>query len=270
MISIFIEKNTLDINKIFDIVLIKEIIAPIIIIISGIVLYQIANIIMKKSFNLKVYKIANRQKKTLFSLINNIIKYVIIAIVVLMILDVYGIETKTILASIGILGLVIGLAVQDTLRDFISGVFIILDNQYSVGDNVMINGFRGTVINLGLKTTRIKAYTGEIKVIANRNIMEVINYSKENSLAIIDVSVLYDDMEKTEKILTELCQQLSTELSKIKGPVQFLGVNKVTKDFIEYRIIVETVPLANIEIENKIKLEVKQTLNKNKIEVTYQ
>ena len=187
-----------------------------------------------------------------------------------MILDVYGIETKTILASIGILGLVIGLAVQDTLRDFISGVFIILDNQYSVGDNVMINGFRGTVINLGLKTTRIKAYTGEIKVIANRNIMEVINYSKENSLAIIDVSVLYDDMEKTEKILTELCQQLSTELSKIKGPVQFLGVNKVTKDFIEYRIIVETVPLANIEIENKIKLEVKQTLNKNKIEVTYQ
>ena len=126
-----------------------------------------------------------------------------------MILDVYGIDTKTILASIGIIGLVIGLAVQDTLRDFLSGLFIILDNQYSVGDNVMINGFRGNVINLGLKTTRIKAYTGEVKIIANRNIMEVTNYSKENSLAIVDISVSHNsNLEKTEKVLNELCERL--------------------------------------------------------------
>ena len=269
MISVFIEKLTFDINKIFDVILIKEIIAPFIIIISGLIIYKVINALMKRTLNLKVYKIEKKQQKTLFSLINNIVKYIIIGVVILMILDVYGIDTKTILASIGIIGLVIGLAVQDTLRDFLSGLFIILDNQYSVGDNVMINGFRGNVINLGLKTTRIKAYTGEVKIIANRNIMEVTNYSKENSLANIDVSYFMMTW-KNWKILTELCQQLSTELSKIKGPVQFLGVNKFTKDFIEYSIIVETVPLANIEIENKIKLEVKQTLNKNKIEVTYQ
>lgn len=270
MISVFIEKLTFDINKIFDVILIKEIIAPFIIIISGLIIYKVINALMKRTLNLKVYKIEKKQQKTLFSLINNIVKYIIIGVVILMILDVYGIDTKTILASIGIIGLVIGLAVQDTLRDFLSGLFIILDNQYSVGDNVMINGFRGNVINLGLKTTRIKAYTGEVKIIANRNIMEVTNYSKENSLAIVDISVSHNlNLEKTEKVLNELCERLGRELSKIKGPVKLLGVNKISQTAIEYRITVETIPLSNIEVENEIKLAAKEFLEKNKIEIIY-
>ena len=119
----------------------------------GLILFGILKRVVSRAINSK--RIDNR-KMTIISLVNNIIKYVIFIFVVLSILKVYGVDTSSILASVGILGLVIGLAIQDIIADFLKGVFIIFDNQYTIGDFVEINGFKGEVISLGLMNTKSK------------------------------------------------------------------------------------------------------------------
>ena len=109
-----------------------------------------------------------------------------------MILNLYGINTTSIIASLGVASLVIGLAFQDIIKDFLAGIFIIFDNEYAVGDTVEINGFKGEVISLGLKTTKIKAYTGEVKALSNSSFTEVINYSLNHSNILMYIPISYE------------------------------------------------------------------------------
>ena len=251
-------------KEILDKNLIKEIIAPILIIIGSIIIY-------KKAFIIKSVKGNKKKQETLVSVINNIIKYFIMIIALLMILDIFGIDTKTLITSLGVVGLVAGLAVQDLLKDIISGMSIIFENQFYVGDTVEINGFKGEVIHLGLKTTQLKSYTGEIKIISKRNIIEVTNYNLANSLAIVDFQVAYEDNnEKVEKVLTNLCKRLTKELNNIKGEVKLLGITNLASSGVEYRITVETVPLEHYEIQRIILKEIKLELEKNGITIPYQ
>lgn len=258
-------------KDILDKILIKEIVAPILIIIFSIIIYNIITKIIKRTFKLKSTKGGKKKQETLISVINNIIKYFIIIIALLMILDVFGIDTKTLVASLGVVGLVAGLAVQDLLKDIISGMSIIFENQFYVGDTIEINGFKGEVTHLGLKTTQIKSYTGEVKIISNRNITEVTNFNLANSLAIVNFQISYeDDTTSAEKVLTKLCERLTKELDNIKGDVTLLGVTKLDSSGVEYRITVETVPLKQYEIERIILKEVKIELEKHNITIPYQ
>lgn len=245
----------------------KEIIAPFLIIIIIFVLYNIFKKVIKKLLFLR--KLDKRKEKTILMLLNNTIKYIMIIIGGIAILDVYGIDTRALITSFGVVGLVIGLALQDTIKDFVSGMFIVLDNQYGVGDNVTISGFRGEVIFLGLKTTKIKAFTGEVKIINNRNILEVINHSLENSLAIVDVPISKEiDVDKVIKLIKEECINLTKHLEGIYGDVSLLGINSISPKFVRYRIIVETIPMENFRIQREIMYAVTQMLIKNKIEVS--
>ena len=251
-------------------IFIKEVIAPVIIIIIFIVLYLIISRLVKRVTSLKINKTNEKRGKTIASLINNVIKYTFFILAFLMILNVYGIDTSAVLASLGVFSLVIGLALQDMLKDFISGLFIIFENQYGIGDTVSIKDFKGEVLSLGLKTTKIKAYTGEIKIISNRNIEEVINYSQESSLARIDISISYeDDIKKVEKVLTNLCKRLTNELENIIGEVTFLGISSLDESCISYRIEVRTKPLQHYEIQRRLYREVKLELDKNHITIPY-
>lgn len=258
-------------KEILDKILIKEIIAPILIIIGSIIIYKVSSKIVKKAFIIKSGKVNKKKQETLISVINNIVKYFIMIIALLMILDIFGIDTKTLITSLGVVGLVAGLAVQDLLKDIISGMSIIFENQFYVGDTVEINGFKGEVIHLGLKTTQLKSYTGEVKIISNRNIIEVTNYNLANSLAIVDFQVAYEDNnDKVEKVLNNLCKRLTKELANIKGEVKLLGITNLASSGVEYRITVETISLQNHEIQRIILKEIKLELEKNGITIPYQ
>lgn len=256
--------------KILKSILIKEVIYPILIILFSILIYLLLKNFTKKIFGVKVKKVDIKRKNTAYSIIINLEKYFIIVVAFLMILNVFGVDTMTLVTSLGIVGLAAGLAVQDTLKDFISGVSIVFENKYSVGDNVTIGDFRGDVIELGMKTTKIRAYTGEVLIIPNHLVEKVINHSMSKSVAIVDIDVSYDsNLEKVEKVLEELCKNLTKELNGLKGEVQLLGINELASSSIKYRIIADTVPLKNYEIERKIKKELKIILDQNKIEIPY-
>ena len=170
----------------------------------------------------------------------------------------------------GIVGVVLGFALQDLAKDIIAGFSIIFENQYAIGDTISINGFKGEVIFLGLKTTKIKNYEGQVKIVANRNATEVINYSMENSLAIVDIDVSYEeDNEKVEKVLTELATELTKTLPKLKGKVELLGIQELASSSVKYRMIAPTVSMEHFEIERKIRKEVKERLDKENIKIPY-
>lgn len=249
-------------------ILVKEIIAPIVIIIVSFIVYKILCAVISRLFLIKVKKIDAKRKKTVHALVKNVIKYFIIVISFLMILEVYGIDTKSIITSLGVVGVVAGLALQDILKDFISGAAILFENQYSVGDVVTINGFKGEVVFLGIKTTKIKAYTGEVNIIANRMITEVINHTIESSLAIVDIGVAYNsDLEKVDKIINQVCEEATNELENLTGKVECIGIQQLAENKIVYRITVTTKPQQNFGIERILRRKLKDALTKNNIEI---
>lgn len=249
----------------------RKVIAPILIVLFGVLFYTIINKIIIRVFKIQEGKMDERKRKTIRSITLNIWKYFVLIVCVLMILGEYGLDTKTIIASFGLLGAVLGLALQDTLKDIVSGFFIIIEDQYRVGDTVSIDGFKGEVIAIGLKTTKIKAYTGEIKIIVNRLITSVVNYSINKSLAIVDVEVSYDDnIEKVENVLRELCKKLNKELTLTNGEVEVLGVEEIGNNGIKFRMVAPSLAMKHFEVQRKIRREIILEFEKNNITIPFE
>lgn len=261
------------INAISEKVMVKEVVGPILVICISILINGVIKNVVHRFFHITKKRLTTKEEKrtiTVVSLITNIIKYIIILIDVIIILGIYGIPTTSIIASLGAVGVVLGLALQDTLKDFVSGFFMITENQYRMGDWVEIGNFQGEVINIGLKTTQIRAYTGEVKIISNRTITEVINYNLANSLAIVDVPIPYEeDYEKAEDVLKKLCDHLTNTLEKIKGNVTLLGINEYGNQGLIYRITVDTIPTEHYGVQREIRKQVKKVLDENNIKMGY-
>lgn len=248
----------------------EKIYLPIIYIVLGITAYIIIqNIIKRISSKIKANKVIDKRKNTIVSLINNIIKYIIGILIILSILSVFGVNTTSILASLGIVAAVIGLAFQDIAKDLIAGISIIFDNQYSVGDTVKINGFSGTIIEVGLRTTKIKAYTGEVMILSNSTITEVINYNLNDTNLVLDISVGYNtDIDKLEKILLSLNDNIK-EFDEVNGELLLLGVDELSSSSIIYKISIPCKPTTQYGLKRKMLKIIKQKLDDNKIEIPY-
>ena len=244
----------------------KEVIAPIIILLVSIFLCSVAKKIIYKIFNFS--KSNDGKKKSVANLVSNIIKIIIFLVAIMTILEIYGIDTKSLVASLGVLSLVAGLALQDLLKDFIVGISILLEGQFSIGDWVSINGFKGEVIPSNLRTTKLRAYTGEIKYIANRNITEVTNYSTDKTNLVIDVSVAYEsNIDKVREVLDELCIQLKEEY-KLKE-LSCLGIQELSDSSINFRLVALTKYSDQFDLDRIIKKEIIKVFAKNKITIPY-
>lgn len=247
-------------------ILTKKVIGPIGIIIGFSIIYLIFKKIIKK-----VLSKGDKRKKTLIGLFTNLVKYFMIIIALLMILDIYGINTSALITSLGVVGLIGGLALQDILKDFLAGIAIITENQYEIGDIVTINGFKGEVLSLGIKTTKIKSYDGDIKFISNGSITEVINHTISNSLAIINLSISYDeDISKVEEVLNNLFQKLSKEIKELTDEIKLLGVEDLGTSAVVFKIIAETQPMKHYDVARIIRKSIKEELDKNKIIIPYE
>ena len=256
-------------KSIIDFILSWKVIGPFIYIMVGFLLYSIIISIINRLVSKRKRKTNHKKEDTVINLIKNVIKYLIIIIVILMILEVYGVNTTSILASLGIVGVVIGLAFQDTMKNMLAGIFIIFDNRYNVGDFVKINDFSGTVVNLGLQTTKIQAYTGEIFTISNSSISTVINYSEANTRVMIDLGVSYNtDINKLEKVLNGLNNKIS-KISDVKGDLELLGLDSFNSSDMTYKITVLCNPNTHLSVRRKILKIIKEEFDKKGIEIPY-
>ncbi len=249
----------------------KLIILPILYILIGIILYKIIKKIVNKieensKFN---NKIDSKKIATIKILGINISKYLIVTIVILAILSVFGVNVTSIVAGIGITAALIGFAMQDTAKDFIAGIFILTEEQYKLGDYIEIDGFLGEVVFVGLKSTRIKNYRGMVKIIANRNITNVINYSIENSLAEIDINISNKYApEEIDAILIDIKKEIK-ENDKIVGDLEIWGIEELKESGYVYRLAIEVKSMEHYEIQRLIRKIIRQKFVENNIEFYY-
>lgn len=255
-------------------ILIPEVYLPLIYIAIGYVLFilikKLLMTIFKKQKKLTGTGRNSKRYNTVFQVIIDIIKIIIVTLVILSILTVYGIDVAAALAGLGIVSVLIGLAFQDLFKDVIVGFFIIIEDQFSVGDTIEVGGFKGEVIHVGMKSTKIKKFDGPIMIIANRNIDKVINYTNTESMAIVDVPIAYEeDIDKVEKLLTDLCKKLNKKLDYLKGEIEIWGVEELDASAVKIRLAVKTEVLQHFGVQRQIKKEVKKLLDKEGIKIPY-
>ena len=186
--------------------------------ISGIII-RIGKAAVRNIFKVRTHsalRVSERREATLIKLLENTITYVVYFIAIMMALSVFHIDVKALLAGAGIVGLAIGFGAQSLVKDIITGFFIIFEDQFSVGDQVRIGTYEGVVEEIGLRTTKIKGFTGEVNIIPNGSIVDVTNFSINNSKAIVDVSIAYQgDINRAEKVILELIEKLPEQYEDI-------------------------------------------------------
>lgn len=143
-------------------------------------------------------------------------------------LYLFGVDSSSLLASAGLLSLVIGLGAQSLIKDILAGIFIVFEGEFRVGDIVTINNFRGTVMDIGLRTTKILGPDGNVKIYNNSEISGVLNMTKDASVAACEIDVEYgQDLEYVEKVLEEELPKLKKTIPAILDGPDYKGVNKL-------------------------------------------
>lgn len=253
----------------------NKIILPIVTVLGAMLFFTIIKAITKRIFKASSARFSNAQRRqrvdTIRTLVVSVEKYVVIFIAGVIILSIFGVNVTSMVAGLGIVTAIVGLAFQDLAKDIIAGVSLATENQFDVGDNVEINGFRGDVVALGLKTTKIQNYKGHIKSIANRDITEVTNYSDKNGLAEVNVGVAYKHKsEEIEKAFERVRLNLKTkELEDSLGDLVVNGITDFGDSAIVWRVSMSCKPNANIGLERAIRREIKAVFDKEGIEIPF-
>ena len=207
---------------------------------------------------------------TLKAMFMSIVKYILFFAVIIAIMANFGIDVSSLLAGLGIAGAILGLAFQDFVKDIIAGFSIITENQYEVGDLIEVGGFKGRVTSVGLKTTRIRDYRGKVKIIANRNITEIINWSRHDTLAEVKVNVGYEnDPDKVLDVLEKVKKELDGSMEQMTGEIKVFPVTELGENGITYTIQCKCKSYKHFAVQRAIRLEIYKAFKANRIKIPY-
>ncbi|MFP4178034.1 MAG: mechanosensitive ion channel family protein [Acholeplasmataceae bacterium] len=211
-----------------------------------------------------------RRKQTISRIAMSITKYVIWILTILLILSIWGINVVPALAGLGVIGLVIGLGAQGFIHDLISGFFIIFEQHFDVGDRIEVQGFKGDVIDLGLKTTRIKNWKGEVRILNNGDITSVTNFSRNPSLAVADFSIAYEtDVRKAIEILNRELPKLREEHPEMLEDPYVPGVMGLGESGVDLSAFCKTENEQHYGTVQAMLLRIKEILDLNGIEIPF-
>lgn len=244
-----------------------QIVTSIVILIISILMYKGLVYFLDKSEGKSKSKLFTSNKsKTYVRLMRSIIRYIFIIITVLIILQVNGVNVSSLLAGVGILGAVLGLAVQDWLKDIIRGSSILSDEYFSVGDIVKYKDIEGKVLVIGLKTTKIQDLkTNNVISIANRNIEQV---EVVSDVIYVRIPMPYEvTVEKAEKAVDDIIE-IVKENNNVNG-CAYKGVADLQDSSIEYLIEVKCNPAFKLQVRRDTLRSILLGLEANKISVPY-
>jgi moderate conductance mechanosensitive channel len=243
-----------------------------ILIITGLFI-RVGKIAIRNFFKVRTrgpLRITERREATLMKLLENMLTYVVYFIAIMSILAAVAIDVKAMLAGAGIVGLAVGFGAQSLVKDIITGFFIIFEDQFSVGDYVRIGQFEGTVEEIGLRTTKIKGFTGEINILPNGSIVEVTNFSLYNSVAVLDIGIAYEgDIEYAEKVMQEYLETTTDRYPELVKTPELLGVQQFGASEVVLRIVAETLPMKHWYIGRKLRKDLKLLLDQHGIEIPF-
>jgi moderate conductance mechanosensitive channel len=233
------------------------------------ILIRIGKLMIRNVFKIRYLSplsTSERREETLSRLLDNVLSYVVYFIAFMMILSVLGIDVKALIAGAGVVGLAVGFGAQSLVKDVISGFFIIFEDQFSVGDHVRIGQFEGNVETIGLRTTKIKSWTGEVHILPNGSIIEVTNFSINNSIAIIDIAIAYgEDIAKAEKVIVEAIQFMPAQYEELVKAPELLGIQTMGATEVVLRVVAETQPMKQAAVSRNIRRDIKLQLDEHGI-----
>src|SRR5699024_1051914 len=214
--------------------------------------------------------ISSKRAKTLGNILKKVANWILTFIWIIMTLDLFNINTTSILATAGIGGLAIGFGAQSLVQDLITGFFILLEDQYSVGDYVQIEDYNGIVEDLGLRVTKIRDFTGELYIIPNGNIQTVTNRTRGMMRAAVDVSIAYEeDIDNAINVLEKTCEEIRRSSDVILEGPTVVGVENLGEYSVDIRIVAQTIAMEQWAVEREIRKEAKEALEKADIEIPY-
>ncbi|WP_344472653.1 mechanosensitive ion channel family protein [Nonomuraea monospora] len=207
-----------------------------------------------------------QRAETMGSVLKHIASIVILGTAVLTVLDRLTIPIAPLLTSVGILGVAIGFGAQELVKDFIAGMFMLLEDQYGVGDVIDAGPAVGTVEAVTLRVTRLRDADGRVWYVRNGTITRVGNESQGWSRAYMDVPVAYDaDVVGVRVLLEHVAEEVwaDPELreTKIVEPPQVYGVEQLSDSSLVFRITAKTLPAAQAEVSRELRLRVKTALD---------
>ena len=216
-------------------------------------------------------KLKSRHAETIKGLLANVVRYGIVIFAIIYGLNLLGADILTVIASLGILALVIGFGAQSLIEDIFAGLFILFEGRFYVGDIISVDGFRGTVQSIGIVSTKIADAGGNIRAINNSDIRVLTNLSEVSSVAVSVVSIAYGaDLLKAEKVITDMLQTLPERYPQYYPvPPRYVGVETLNESSVDLKVIAD-VEESNIYMARRIlNRELKLALDAGGIEIPF-
>lgn len=190
---------------------------------------------------LSLPKFKSHRAGSVLSILSSLVRYVSVIIILCWGLSIFGVNISTIVASLGIVALIVGFSAESLIADIVTGAFMIIENQYNVGDIIEVDGFRGTVVSIGIRTTCIADTGDNVKILNNSTLKNIINRSDKASRSICDIGIPYPtDLEALEAQLPELLLKIYEAHTDImKSTPRYLGVQELADSAVVLRFVVD-------------------------------
>jgi moderate conductance mechanosensitive channel len=214
---------------------------------------------------------AEQRMEALASVLRSLISFVVYSIAAFMILGELGIELGPLLAGAGIIGVALGFGSQTLVRDFLSGMFILIEDQFGVGDIVDLdNQTAGVVEAVSLRTTRLRSVDGTVWHVPNGEIRRVGNQSQHWSRSLIDVEVAYEtDIDHAQTVINDVATALATEDTDILEPPEVWGVEALAANGVVIRLVVKTRPSEQYRVSRELRRRLKAAFDREGIEIPF-
>ncbi|MFJ9570383.1 mechanosensitive ion channel family protein [Streptomyces bacillaris] len=206
-----------------------------------------------------------QRSEAIGSVLRSVASFLIMGTAALMVLGAFKINLAPLLASAGVAGVALGFGARNLVTDFLSGVFMILEDQYGVGDTIDAGVASGEVIEVGLRVTKLRGADGEIWYVRNGEVKRIGNLSQGWSTAGVDVTVRpTENLEHVREAITTAAEAMTKEepwSERLWGPVEVLGLDAVLLDSMTVRVTAKTMPGKSIGVERELRWRIKQALD---------
>ncbi len=208
--------------------------------------------------------------KTLANVGRSVVSYLGFFVMGMMILEQLSIQTSSLIAAAGIGGLAIGFGAQNLVRDLVSGFFILLEDQYDVGDFISTGGTSGLVEEIGIRVTKIRDFGGELHIVPNGTVERVTNHMGNAMRVLVDVDIAYEeDVQNAMDVLDELFVQLAEELEDVVEGPKVLGVQELGASGVKLLTLAKAKPMTQWSMSREIRKRIKQAFDEKGIEIPY-
>lgn len=238
------------------------------IIVLAVLAIRLGSVIIKKVFEKqKSFKFSMDSKRidTMSTLLVSVFRYTVYTIAGVVILsDIF--QLKSVLAAAGIGGVAVGFGAQSLIKDVISGFFILMEDQFRVGDLVTIENMNGTVEEMELRVTKIRNFNGDLHILPNGEIKRVTNHTRGDKAVIVDIPIAYSsDIATAFEAANRVCEECAAEFGNLVEVPKLLGITDLGKESMNLRIIAKTLPNEQWEVERRIRRLIKEEFDKERI-----